>query len=129
MIVKKIDRATAKLISAQAVEILSKHFESFGLKVVGKSGSFSPDLFSKKFEFAVLENEKGITPLTPEEKMYKLEASFDAKMRPLGGTFMFRGSEYKIVGWASRSRRFPVLGQHVATGKRFKFEKEVVLIK
>ena len=45
---------------------------------------------------------------------------------PFGTTFSNRHGTYAICGVKPRSRKFPILGKHVATGKVYKFQEDDV---
>lgn len=128
MKIVKMSREVATYIGQEAVKVLNDHFASKGLIVTGKSGSYSGLDFTKRFVFVVKEDATGKPVDTPEARAYDLYAKLDGLL-PRGTSFDFRGSKFEILGWASRSRKFPVLAKCAKTGKTFKFEAKTVKAK
>lgn len=90
-----VDRSTCKFIREEAERLLSEHFAKFGLSVFGGSAKFDSRFCDMKFKFAV-ESNTGHNLFADE---YTKNAHYDG-MNPkwLGKKFVFRGTEYKIVG-------------------------------
>lgn len=60
---------------------------------------------------------------TSSEKSYKLYAQLSRYALPdLGSDFRHNGKVYKVVGWSSRARKFPVIAVDAA-GNRWKFSE------
>ena len=117
-----MDKAKAKKIMDQAVELLKKKFPT--LTVQQGRCRFTASSLELKVQLAEADAETGIG-MTKEASTYRsLGAALN--LPPLGTWFLARGVAYKTTGYRSRARKRPVLAVR-EDGKTFVFPTRVVV--
>lgn len=125
----KIDRATLRLISAEAEKALQAVAEKFGVTITpGRSVYSNGDTGALKFDMVIRKETTDGRVLdirAVDFQRYAAEFGFEAS--DLDREFKSNGKTYRIVGLKPNSPRFPVLAQDVSTNKTYKFPAETVL--
>ncbi len=111
----------------EAAKIIAK---KYGMDVKRGSGSYDDESYklSNITFFDVVEGETGNSRFTPAElRKMKLEFEFRQDVGRIDDKFKVgqsvnngRGDVWKIIGWKSRNRKYPILVEDVVTGKNFK---------
>lgn len=107
-----MNRAIAKELSREAIEVLTKHFAAKGINVTRKNGVYSATDFKLPVIFTVEQDGSGNTVLNRDERAYNDARKFNSKMLPLGSLIMHGGERFNIIGYAPRSYKFPVLAKN-----------------
>lgn len=98
--------------------------ERFGVKINVGSATFQPSNATFKLTVAT-ETEDG-EAMTKEAECFRMYAPLiGLKPDDLFRVFNFRGDSYKLVGYAPKSRKFPILARR-SDGRTFKFPEDSV---
>ena len=125
--VTRFDKPTLRAILDDAKEALGPVAEKYGLKLERKSCTYSEDECPVAFKFLITETDSNGNLMSSDAKAFVREASlYGLKGTDLGKEFRFRGDTYRISGLKPKSRKYPILGENVQTGKTFKFAAEDV---
>lgn len=113
-------KSDARAIHEEVNAAMAVIAEKRGLVFRKANARFGSDSFGTKVEFAEV---NGSGAATAEELDWKRSAHlFGLDPLFLGMTFTdYSGRTFKVVGLKPRSKKYPVLAENVATGKRFKF--------
>jgi hypothetical protein len=123
--VKQIDRATCRKLRTELEKVLEPFGKKFGISVTTGSGRFSDNNFTLKIEMATVDKDGNVR--NKEAEAFKLMASvYGLKPEHLNTSFKtWTGESFEIVGWATRSKKYPILAKN-KEGKTFKFPVEEV---
>jgi hypothetical protein len=126
MEIKQFNTANLKMLEASIDEALKPVAEKYGIQIKRLGGSFSPSDFRVRLECAV-KNEDG-TFETSERADFKLFApTIGLSSSDLDTEFEYNEVKYKIIGMKTRSHKYPIIGERVPDGKRFKFPASAVI--
>lgn len=128
MKITTIDKAVAKSLAEEAINVLTKHFADKGIDIGRKNGTYTPDDFKLPIVFKVRQNAAGVRPLPPEAKEYNARRMFNSKMVELNTEIIFDGEKYTIIGWKPRARKSPVLVMD-RQGKRYRLPERYCMSK
>ena len=120
--ITSFDRKTVRTINAEVAEALKQIGEKHGLQIDLAGTSFSPTNFTTKFTCAVVDRD-GIAQ-TVEASDYRVCAKHYGITLQLGDSFTHHGHTYTIIGWNSRSKKYPVLATR--DGKTYKLATQFV---
>lgn len=125
--IKKFDRTTVRKILAECEEALRPIAEEYGLTLDRKGRTYYADSLPVMYQFLVTEKDEDGNVLTAEAKDFQKYApmhGLDAD--DLHREFVSGGDKFRITGFKPRSRKYPILGENVRTGKTYKFTLETV---
>ena len=119
-----ISRASIKLISARAEGALRQVAEDLGLFLDVQGGKFDPvgGTYTPKFVFSLPGADQ--SQFARDSRYVSALVNGEVKTlqaEDLGVIFNCNGTLYKLVGVNLRAPKYPVLGQRLEDGKRFKF--------
>ena len=124
MTIQTINRQTIALIAKQAEQALQGVADELGIDVQHQGGRFDPDAgtYTPKFVFSI----EGADEMAFARDARYVSAMVNGEVKTLQGedlgvTFNCNGTLYKLVGVNLRAPKYPVLGQRLEDGKRFKF--------
>ena len=118
----KVQRLRTALNAIDLSEIENR----FGVKFKIGNASYDSRAGNATFKLEVANIVGGIVK-TKEVSAFELNAKFyGLEPTDLGCKFSFNGELYKIVGLKPRSRKYPILGENIVTGKSYKFMPEMV---
>lgn len=122
--ITEFNRQNLKGFTADLEKAITPIAEKYGLAVKGASGNFSPNQFSKKFEFftGAKAGENGV------DVKYKANITYadlygmpQIKETDYNKLFTTQGQSYRFVGINTKGRRFPIIAQNMSTKKYHKF--------
>jgi len=126
--INSFDRPACMHLRSQVIQALEKVASDLGIDVSCSGGRFSDIKYSAKFEFSVKENKDGKSKNQAEFESFSFMYSLPKDA--LGKTFkvvdMAGADTYKITGIKPNSRKYPIIGEDLRTGKRYKFSAEQV---
>lgn len=98
----------------------------YNIVIRGAGGSWTSNNMTMKFTASVKSTDGDVQ--SPEIVAFR-QSAFALGLQPtdLGREFRHRGTKYKLVGYHSRRPKFPMVGERVTDGKRFKFPIAAVL--
>lgn len=120
MQIEKMNRPAVRKI-AEALEKAAKEVaDEMGLDVRLAGGRFDPDVgtLTERVEFSLA---------GAEEKEFGMNAPlFELTAEDYGKEFSSRGERYRLVGLSTRRPKYPVVGERVRDGKKFKFTESSI---
>lgn len=125
--IKKFDRASVRTILEECEEALRPIAEKHGLTLNRKGRTYYPDSLPVMYQFLVTEKDEDGNVLTAEAKEFQKRAvMYGLEPEDLHREFVNGGDTFRITGLKPRSRKYPILGENVRTGKTYKFPLETV---
>lgn len=119
-----IDKQACLVIRTRAVEALEKVASDLGLNVNSNGGKFNDLAFSVKFEFSVKENREGKSKAEVDLEKYSM--MYGLPQGIFGKSFESMGALYKIINIRPNSRKYPIIAEDLANGRKFKFSAQRV---
>jgi hypothetical protein len=123
----QFNQVNVRAILEECREALEPVAEKYGLTLDRKGRTYQHDSLPVMFQLLVKQMTEDGTVLTAAAKEFQRYApmyGFDKD--DLGKTFTTHQGSYRISGWKPRSRKYPILGECVRSGKTFKFMVEQV---
>lgn len=120
-----MDRAIAKLISADIEAALQPVAETHGLQIKSKGGRFDDTTYTAKIECSEISN--GVAQTPKRREFISMCDAFGLKPEQLDATFKVRGETYRITGLAPSRQRYPVIAERVSDGKSYKMAADTVV--
>jgi len=115
----EINRTLLRTLRAEINTEIEKVGQKYGISLRVGNASFTPETFTFKLEGGLIVN--GIA-IDRDRQAFKANALYlGLAPNDLGREFNFQGNVYKIVGLKPSSKKYPVVGLNIATGKKFKF--------
>lgn len=122
--VSKFEKHNLKAIRDDVDAALKIVCHKYGITLHLGNISFTEQTFTGKLNAAVVDSATGVA-VTPEELALKQHYKHFLGEKFVEGTvYMHRGKRIKFVGIQTRSHKYPVIFQDVATGKRYKMEED-----
>lgn len=123
----KIDKTNVRQIIRDITDALASVENKYGLKI-SQSGSatYFENMLTLKLEACVI-NSDG-TAYNRDAASYELLSNYYGLSNiPLGSTFPFNGSKYKIIGFRKRCKKQPVMCKQLGDDVRtYKFSVDTV---
>jgi hypothetical protein len=120
-----MDKAKVKLIFDVCEAALKPFAEKNKLSITIGNASFNDSSAKFKLEVAEL----GVDGETPARRNFDLYCSlYGLKPEDFESWFTYAGKQYKLVEICPNRPKFPLVGQDIQTGKRFKFGTEIAKI-
>lgn len=125
--IKQFDRPSVRKILEECRAALEPIAEKYGLALDRKGSTYRPDALPVMLQFLIKETDEDGNVMSAAAKDFqKYAAMFDLDPSDLGREFTSRGETYRITGLKTKSRKYPILGEHVRTGTTYKFPVETV---
>ena len=127
MEIKEFDRDKCKMLRAVTESTLQASFaEVFpGVAVKAGSGKFSGNNYTLTLEFALEVNGNVMTQ--EAESLVHNARWLGLPENPIGLEFEnMKGERFKLVGYKRRNRTYPIIGERIPDGRRFKFPENVL---
>jgi hypothetical protein len=116
---KKITKASAKTLRSDLEKALAavakKHDLEFEIGAIRFNEAEASMTLKTKVKGAV----------TKEQAIYEFEASM-RNLPAFGATILAEGEEYKILGWNSRAKKFPITALEIKSNKKYKLTVDMV---
>lgn len=115
----KFTRPILPLIKQDFDAAMQKIAKKYGVTCDLSGGGWSDTTFSLKVKLEI------DNPDAALKQHYTREGKVDV---PKNGTiFTMHGKAFKVIGYMENRPKFPMLGEELGTGKKYKFTMEVVL--
>jgi hypothetical protein len=125
--IKQFDRRSVEKILDEARAALEPIAEKYGLTLDRKGRTYHRDSLPVMFQFLIKElDDDGNTLSAAAKDFQKYAPLYGLKATDLFKEFTSRGEKFRITGFKPKSRKYPVLGENVKTGKTYKFPLETV---
>ena len=120
-----IGRQELLVLRERLNEAIAPIAEEFGLTIKATNGTYGNSHGQFKVEIATTDTDGN--EVTKESADYLSMCQWDSDWKPewLFQNFTVRGKEYKVVGWSTRSSKYPLLACDVISGNRHKFTDRV----
>lgn len=112
------DKQKCREVTEKAKKALEGAFAGSGIGVRFGRGTFSFKEFTTKIEFIALEEGKS----TEETAFAQSARLVGLTPEDYGRVIRIRGEQYKLVAIKPNNHKYPIIGESLATGKRFKFQ-------
>lgn len=116
-----MDKVSAARIRAE-LDALLDHLREKGVAAVIGRGLYTDTQITFKVTIAE-ERPDGLVMTKEAGDFQRLAVSMGMRPEWLGRVFYHCGKKYRLLGYYSRRRKYPILVQEVATGKKYKFTK------
>ena len=120
-----MDRATARKLSKEMEAALQPVAKKYGLAIVGVGGTVGTTEFLAKFECCEVSSD-GVAQTKERSDFTDQATFFGLQASDLDRTFVSQGNEFRIVGLKPGRSKYPIIGERLADGKRYKFPGEKV---
>jgi hypothetical protein len=125
--IKEFTNPLVRKIMDECEEALRPVAEKYGLTLDRKGSTYRRDALPVMFQLLVTEKDEDGNVLSAAAKDFqKFATMFGLKADDLHREFVHQGERFRITGVKPRSRKFPLLGENVRTGKTYKFPVETV---
>ena len=126
--IKSINRSTVSQLLEEASEALAAVADKHGIVLERKHCTYSETEVPVAFKFVIPERAEDGTAISPKETEFRKYARrFGLEPDDYGKLFKTYTGVFRVSGIKPRSRKYPVLGERVADGRVFKFQKQAVL--
>lgn len=120
MKITNFTRSSIGLLRSQLEEAIAPVAKIYGLEIVLGAGSFTRQNFTLKLKLATKGD--GGKALSEERESFRLHCGPQGlKPEDIDRTFCVGGRIYKIIGLNPKAFKFPIIGQRVETGVKYKF--------
>lgn len=128
---KKIDRATLRLISEDALKALQEVADKYGITLSqGRSTYSNGDTGTLKFEMVLRTQDADGNVLSRQALDFQKHASlYGLDPSDLGREFDSNGKKYRITGLAGGRSTYPILAENLSNGKTYKFAADIIQFK
>ena len=124
--VSNFDRPTCALLRAEIEKALEAVAKKNGIQIRPKSGTYDGNALVLQIECAVIQDG---TVMTREATYFVNFATlYGFEPSDLGREFTKGSEKYRLDGLKTGASRFPILATRLRDGKRFKMEKNSVLL-
>lgn len=123
MAIKKFDREFLKQVRPEIEAALKQLGEKYGLKITAGNASFSDVLTTFKIELAVV-GQDGTAASHEAQAFIAHSPLLGLKKEDLGREFKYGSRTFKLVGYAPRKRKAPMIVE--ADGKKYGLPIEAV---
>ena len=130
--ITEFTRPVCRALNEDVRKALQSVADKHGLKLDEKGASFRAYECSVGFKFVIdKQNSSGVTMNKEAQDFLRYAAlPFGALSEftedDLGAVFHSSGDQFKIVGYKSRAKKYPILAERVSDGKRYKFTAAMV---
>ena len=116
--ISSFTRPNVREISLAMNDVLSEIADKYGLSIAIKGASYSDAECTFRFKAVVDTPADGV--VTKEVADYNMNARIHS-LPPINSVFTANGSKFRIVGWNSRARKYPINAKAVGSGAMYKF--------
>ena len=128
MTINRVDRRTVEMLLADAMEALAPVADKHGIVLERKHCTYSPTEVPVAFKFVIPERAEDGTAIDPKETEFRKYARrFGLEPDDYGKLFKTYNGVYRISGIKPRGKKYNVLGEHVDSGRTFKFPAGAVV--
>lgn len=125
--IEQFDRNTVKVLMDDCRVALESVAQKYGLTLDRKGNTYRRDSLPVMFHFLIQKtDEKGNVLSAAHQEFRKYALLFGLHPDDFGKEVCLNGDWFKISGLKPKSRKFPILGVHMKSGKEFKLPLEGV---
>jgi hypothetical protein len=125
--IKEFTNPLVREIMDECEEALRPIAEKYGLTLDHKGRTYRRDALPVMFQLLITEKDEDGNKLSAAARDFqKYAIMFGLEADDLHREFVHQGDRFRITGVKPRSRKFPILGENVRTGKTYKFPVETV---
>lgn len=126
--IKSINRSTVSQLLEEASEALAVVADRHGIVLERKHCTYSETEVPVAFKFVIPERAEDGTAIDPKETEFRKYARrFGLEPDDYGKLFKTYNGVYRVSGIKPRGKKYPVLGEHVDSGRTFKFPASQVV--
>jgi len=121
-------RIQVKLIRKDLEAMLKEYGKKNGLQFTVGRITFDSNSLRTKLTCIEAKSKKDAEELEFKKNLmrFKYKVNCDLEPEDYGVEFNVRGEKYILIGIAPKSRQYPLLAKHPATGRTFKFTLQVI---
>ena len=112
--------ATCNAMAQEIVEAVQAIAKKHGVSIRKGRGKYTPETWTCKLEVSVL-NTSGEAMTKERTELEQYGAGIGLK-DAYGKVFTVQGKRFKVIGLSMSRPKYPVIGEEVGTGKRYKFQ-------
>ena len=128
MTIDSVDRSTVRMILEEAREALASVADKYGVVLERKHCTYSSTEIPVAFKFVVPERTEGGEAIDPKETEFRKYAQrFGLEPDDYGKLFKTYNGVYRVSGIKPRGKKYNVLGDHINSGKTYKFPASAVV--
>ena len=128
MTIDSVDRSTVKMILEDAREALASVADKHGVVLERKHCTYSSTEIPVAFKFVVPERTEDGEAIDPKETEFRrLAQRFGLEPDDYGRLFKTYNGVYRVSGIKPRGKKYNVLGDHINSGKTYKFPSSAVV--
>ena len=128
MTIDSVDRSTVRMILEEAREALASVADKYGVILERKHCTYSSTEIPVAFKFVVPERTEGGEAIDPKETEFRKYAQrFGLELDDYGKLFKTYNGVYRVSGIKPRGKKYNVLGDHINSGKTYKFPASAVV--
>lgn len=128
MTIDSVDRSTVRMILEEAREALASVADKYGVILERKHCTYSSTEIPVAFKFVVPERTEGGEAIDPKETEFRKYAQrFGLEPDDYGKLFKTYNGVYRVSGIKPRGKKYNVLGDHINSGKTYKFPASAVV--
>jgi len=130
MKITQINREVCKQLRVDMNEVIRSKLEEYGLEGEFLNGSFDDELVTFKVDIKIAgamdkRDKKLSDSLTWYAKYIAEELGVD-KDEILNKEYRIGVTRYKLIGYNSKAKTYPLIMQDIKTGKKYKFEEIMI---
>ena len=116
-----------KTVKPEILDAIKPIIDKYGISAnFNAAGSYDSNSVLLKLELCVINKSTGLAD-TKERRDFRQNAIFwGLSPDDLDRHFVYNNKSYKIIGARPKSRAYPIIGESVAHGKRYKFPVSAV---
>ena len=128
MTIDSVDRSTVRMILEEAREALASVADKYGVVLERKHCTYSSTEIPVAFKFVVPELGEDGEAIDPKETEFRKYAQrFGLEPDDYGRLFKTYNGVYRVSGIKPRGKKYNVLGDHINSGKTYKFPASAVV--
>ena len=130
MKITQINRDVCKQLRVDMNEAIRSKLEEYGLEGEFLNGSFDDELVTFKVDIKIAgamdKREKQLSSSLNRYVKYLAEDLEVDEREILNREYYGSGDQYKLVGYNSNAKRYPLIMENIKDGKRYKFPESFV---
>jgi len=130
MKITQINRDVCKQLRVDMNEAIRSKLEEYGLEGEFLNGSFDDELVTFKVDIKIAgamdKREKQLSSSLSRYVKYLAEDLEVDEREILNREYYGSGDQYKLVGYNSKAKRYPLIMENIKDGKRYKFPESFI---
>lgn len=118
MQVQALDKTSVKLITSAIKKAVGDVEKQFGITIQPHGGTFTEGEATTKFRITLNNPAKDV--MTVNERTYVMNCEIE-RLPKLHSIVRVSGTDYKIMGWKPRARKWCIVANQISNGKSYLF--------